>query len=78
MVLSMYNGPNLRVDVGGRYWGTWPGNSKNADKMRIMVNGAELAIEPERVIDYEEYFDRYKAGTLPAEAAGIPWFLEHM
>jgi len=77
IVLSMYSGPNERIDVGGRFWGKWPGNSKNAGKMRIMVNSAELAIEPERVIDYQEYMDRYKDGTLPENAAGKPWFLEH-
>lgn len=77
MVLAMWNGPSGPIDVGGRYWGEWPGNSNNKGKMRIMVNGSELAIEPERVLPYEEYFDRYRAGTLPKEAAGRPWFLEH-
>jgi hypothetical protein len=76
MVLNMFNGPNERVDVGGRFWGTWPGSSKNAGKMRIMVNTAELAIEPERVMDYEEYMRRYKDGSLPDTAAKKPWFLE--
>ena len=77
MVLNMFQGPDNLVDVGGRYWGVWPGSSRNAGKMRIMVNGAELAIEPERVMDYQEYFDRYRAGTLPENAANKPWFLEH-
>ena len=76
MILNMTIGPNKSVDVGGRYWGEWPRNSRNAGKMRIMTEGVELAIEPQRVIRYEEYFDLYKRNALPKEAAGRPWFLE--
>lgn len=76
MILGMTKGPNQKADVGGRYWGEWPGNSKHKGKMRIMTEGVELAIDPQRVLRYQEYMDHYKNGTLPKEAAGRPWFLE--
>lgn len=76
IILNMWIGPQQYVDTGGRYWGVWPGSSVNRGKMRIMHNGAELAIEKERVMRYDEYMKRYKAGTLPPNAAGKPWFLE--
>jgi hypothetical protein len=75
--MGMFTGPNQRMDVGGRYWGEWPGSSRNVGKMRLMVNGSELAIEPERVLRYADYMKKFKEGALPKEAAGMPWFLEH-
>ena len=77
MILAMFRGPNDRVDVGGRYWGEWQRNSKNKGKLRIMVDSVELAIEPERVMNYQEYMNKFRANTLPENAAKKPWFLEH-
>lgn len=75
VILKMFRGPNQYADIGARWWGTWPGNSKNAGKMRVMCDGVEIAVEKERIMRYDEYMKRYHEGTLPPDAAGKPWFL---